>query len=55
MYARSLIIQSEALVSTLDLAQRYADEAKSALRVFEISDWRISLEALADFAVSRAA
>jgi octaprenyl-diphosphate synthase len=55
IYARSLIIQSGALASTLDLAQRYADEAKGALRVFEISDWRTSLEALADFAVSRAA
>jgi octaprenyl-diphosphate synthase len=54
-HAVALIIQSGALAATLDLAQRYAEEAKAALRVFEFSDWRASLETLADFAVSRAA
>jgi octaprenyl-diphosphate synthase len=53
--AFTLIVQSGALAATLDLAQRYAEEAKAALEVFELCDWRASLEMLADFAVSRAA
>ena len=44
-----------ALSETLDLAQVYAEEAKAALQVFASSDWRASLEALADFAVRRVA
>ncbi len=52
--ARELIVSSGALASTLELAQRYAEEAKSALRAFAPSEWRASLEALADFAVKRA-
>jgi octaprenyl-diphosphate synthase len=53
--AYTLILQSGALASTLGLAQRYAEDAKMALELFEPGDWRASLEALADFAVSRAA
>ncbi len=53
--ARDLIVSTGALASTRDLAQRYAEDAKAALQVFDRSDWRTSLEALADFAVSRTA
>ncbi len=54
-WARDLILSSGAVASTLELAQRYAEEAKGALRLFAPSEWRASLEALADFAVRRAA
>jgi octaprenyl-diphosphate synthase len=53
--ARELIIGSGAIGATLDLAGDYADQAKAALSVLPLSDWRIALEDLADFAVSRAA
>jgi octaprenyl-diphosphate synthase len=53
--ARDLIVATGALATTSDLAQRYAEEAKTALGVFDASEWRASLEALADFAVSRTA
>ncbi len=53
--ARELIVATGALTATRNLAQRYADEAKTALLVFDRSDWRDCLQALADFAVSRTA
>ena len=53
--ARELIIGTGAVTATLDTAGDYADEAKAALRVLPKSDWRDALDALADFAVSRAA
>ncbi|HWA60328.1 MAG TPA: polyprenyl synthetase family protein [Caulobacteraceae bacterium] len=53
--ARELIVGSGALEATLDLAADYAETAKAALAGFPPSDWRESLEALADFAVSRRA
>ena len=52
--ARSLILDSGALKATLDLAQDYAEKAKADLAGFPADDWRLSLEALADFTVSRA-
>jgi len=53
--ARELIVGAGALQATLDLAADYAETAKAALGVFPVSDWRLALEALADFAVSRMA
>ena len=53
--ARELIIGSGAIGATLDLAGDYADVAKAALAPLPSSDWRVALEDLADFAVSRAA
>jgi octaprenyl-diphosphate synthase len=53
--ARELIVGAGALQATLDLAADYAWTAKSALSVFPNSDWRVALEELADFAVSRSA
>jgi octaprenyl-diphosphate synthase len=53
--ARDLIIAVGALDATLTLADEYADNAKAALSVFPMSDWRAGLESLADFAVSRRA
>ena len=53
--ARELVIGSGAIGATLDLAGDYADQAKAALAVLPATDWRIALENLADFAVSRAA
>jgi octaprenyl-diphosphate synthase len=53
--ARELIIGAGALQATLDLAADYAETAKAALGVFPENDWRLALEALADFAVSRRA
>ena len=52
--ARELVIGTGALQSTLDLAQDYAEDAKAALGIFPAGEWRAALEALADFAVSRA-
>ena len=53
--ARELIIGAGALEATLDLAAGYAETAKAALQVFPSNEWRLALEALADFAVSRLA
>jgi octaprenyl-diphosphate synthase len=53
--ARELIVGSGALEAALDLAADYADRAKQALAAFGPSEWRVALEALADFAVSRRA
>jgi octaprenyl-diphosphate synthase len=52
--ARSLILEAGALQATLDLARDYAAKAKADLAIFPADDWRASLEALADFVVSRA-
>ena len=53
--AREIIIGTGALEATLDRASDYAETAKAALAPLPASDWRASLEALADFAVSRSA
>jgi octaprenyl-diphosphate synthase len=53
--ARELMVETGALLCTLDAAGDYADAAKAALQVLPRSDWRDALEGLADFAVSRAA
>ena len=53
--ARELVVGTGALSATLELAQRYADEAKAALAGFARGPWREALEELADFAVSRTA
>jgi octaprenyl-diphosphate synthase len=52
--ARELIVGAGALEATLDLATDYAETAKAALEVFPDGEWRQALEALADFAVTRA-
>jgi octaprenyl-diphosphate synthase len=52
--ARELIIDAGALDATLEMAAGYADQAKAALAPFPAGEWRESLEALADFTVSRA-
>jgi len=52
--ARELIVGTGALEATLDLAADYAETAKQALRAFADGEWRQALEALADFAVTRA-
>ena len=52
--ARELIVGTGALEATLDLAADYAETAKAALKVFADGEWRQALEALADFAVTRA-
>ncbi|HEY4031231.1 MAG TPA: polyprenyl synthetase family protein [Caulobacteraceae bacterium] len=52
--ARELVVGTGALEATLDLAADYAETAKQALQVFEGGEWRGALEALADFAVTRA-
>ena len=53
--ARELIVGTGALQATLDLGTDYAETAKAALAVFPDNEWRRSLEALADFSVSRPA
>ena len=53
--ARELVIGTGALDATLDRAAAYAERAKAALGAFPADDWRIALEELADFAVSRPA
>ncbi|MGH7025377.1 MAG: polyprenyl synthetase family protein [Caulobacteraceae bacterium] len=53
--ARDLIVGAGALEATLALAADYAGRAKRALGAFAESDWRIGLDSLADFAVSRRA
>jgi octaprenyl-diphosphate synthase len=53
--ARELIVGTGALEATLDLARSYAETAKRALAAFPRNPWRVALESLADFAVSRPA
>ncbi len=52
--ARRLIAETGAETATLELAARYADDAKAALAAFSSSNsWRPAMEELADFAVQR--
>ena len=51
--ARELIVGTGALEATLDLAADYAETAKTALELFDDGEWKLALEALADFAVTR--
>ena len=51
--ARELIIGAGALDATLSLAQSYVDDAKRELGRFPADPWRLALEELADFSVSR--
>ena len=53
--ARELIVGTESISATLDVAGDYADAAKAALASLPDGEWRAALESLADFAVSRAA
>ena len=53
--ARELIVGTGSVGSTLDLAWDYAVAAREALTPLPQGDWRVALEQLADFAVSRAA
>jgi len=51
--AIDLIRDTGALESTLDLAAGFASKAKTALSLMTANSWRVALEDLADFAVSR--
>ena len=51
--AVSLIRQAGALQSTLELAGKYADEARRALDIFPDCEWRNTLQDLADYVVER--
>ena len=51
--AVSLLRKAGALDSTMNMARRYAKEARNALAIFPESDWRKALEDLADFVVDR--
>ena len=51
--AISLLRKTGALDSTMDLARQYAREAREALSVFDASEWRETLEDLADYVVER--
>ena len=53
--ARDLIKQTGAGQATLDMAHDFAAEAKDALACMPAGDWRLALEELADFAVTRSA
>ncbi len=51
--AVSLLRAAGALQSTLDMAHQYAVEAREALNIFAESDWRNTLQDLADYVVDR--
>ncbi|ESQ80094.1 polyprenyl synthetase family protein [Asticcacaulis sp. YBE204] len=51
--AQSLMIESGAMAQTIDRAKVYARKAKDALKLFEASEWKAALEALADYSVER--
>ena len=51
--AVSLLRKAGALNSTMDMARRYAREARDSLAIFPKNDWRTTLEHLADFVVDR--
>lgn len=53
--ARELIKVTGAGQATLDMAHDFAAEAKDALSCMPAGDWRLALEELADFAVTRSA
>ena len=48
-----MIIGAGALDATLSLAQSYVDDAKRDLGRFPAAPWRLALEELADYSVSR--
>ncbi len=51
--AVSLLRAAGALESTLDMAHTYAAEARAALEIFPKSEWRDTLQDLADYVVAR--
>ena len=51
--AVSLLRAAGALQSTLDMAHQYAIEAREALDIFPNTDWRNTLQDLADYVVDR--
>lgn len=51
--AVSMLRSAGALASTMDLARIYAEDARTALEIFPKSDWRSTLQDLADFVVER--
>ncbi len=52
-HAMQLIAECDAIGATLRRAAAFADDAKRALRIFPASAYRQSLEAVADYTVSR--
>jgi octaprenyl-diphosphate synthase len=52
--AREIVLGVGAVHATLDLAADYAEAAKDALALLPAGEWRVALERLADFTVSRA-
>jgi len=52
-HALRLIAETGAIEGTIAKAAKFADQAKAALSVFPRSDWRVVLEDVADFTVSR--
>ncbi|MBI1406615.1 MAG: polyprenyl synthetase family protein [Caulobacter sp.] len=53
--ARDLVRETGAGEATLEMAAGFAREAKTALGCMPAGEWRVALEELADFAVSRSA
>jgi len=51
--AVSILRAAGALQSTLDMAHKYAADAREALNIFPESDWRNTLQDLADYVVDR--
>ena len=51
--AVSILRAAGALQSTLDMAHKYAADARQALNIFPESDWRNTLQDLADYVVDR--
>ncbi len=51
--AVSILRQNGALDATIDMARKFAQDAKSSLSVFDNNDWRMVLEELADYVVER--
>lgn len=51
--AVSLIRKTGALDATLDMARDYAHQSREALNIFEDTEWRRTLQDLADFVVER--
>ena len=52
-HAISLLRETGALQSTLDMAHDYAGQARAALDIFPDTDWRNTLQNLADYVVYR--
>ena len=51
--AVSLLRQTGALTSTINMAKEFADEAKKGLDIFPASPWRDTLQDLVGFVVER--